>query len=157
MPCYAVKIVEIISKSKVIIDITFENSDKDQHIIQLDDIIGYADKQTKKKRSNYFEICLKNWQKPYIVLCGAKFKAMDKESTNISKNAFKIEKYISVETENVKLSKVKLTRQIDRRLPLIFVINIAEISIIDKEIYLENKDIPEEINFSLENANIKQR
>ncbi|RIB17963.1 hypothetical protein C2G38_2037295 [Gigaspora rosea] len=60
---------------------------------------------------------------------------MDKESTNIPKNSFKIDKYTSVETGNVKL----------------------RISIIDEETYLENKDIPEEISFPSEDVNIKQR
>ncbi|CAG8809189.1 2015_t:CDS:2, partial [Gigaspora rosea] len=107
--------------------------------------------------SNYFEACLKNWQKPCIVPCSTEFKAMDKESTNIPKNSFKIDKYTSVETGNVKLSKVKSTRQIDQRLPLILVINVTGISIIDEETYLENKDIPEEISFPSEDVNIKQR
>ncbi|KAF0532587.1 hypothetical protein F8M41_011090 [Gigaspora margarita] len=49
MPCQIVKIVEIIGEGKVIMDITFENGNKDQHVVQLDDIIGYADKQVKKK------------------------------------------------------------------------------------------------------------
>ncbi|KAF0508129.1 hypothetical protein F8M41_018831 [Gigaspora margarita] len=107
--------------------------------------------------SNYFEACLKNWQKPCIVPCGAEFKAMDEESTNIPKNSVKIDKYTSVETRNVKLSKVKSTRQIDQRLLLILVINVTGISIIDEETNLENKDIPEEISFPLEDVNIKQR
>ncbi|CAG8524110.1 8298_t:CDS:2 [Gigaspora rosea] len=105
--------------------------------------------------SNCFEACLKNWQMPCIVPCSAEFKAIDEESINIPENAFKIDKYTSVETGNVKLSKLKLTRQIDQRLPLILVINVTGISIIDKETYLENKDLLEEIDFPSEDVNIK--
>ncbi|RIB07415.1 hypothetical protein C2G38_2147582 [Gigaspora rosea] len=48
---------------------------------------------------NYFETCLKNWQKPYLLSCGAEFKTMnEEESIDIPKNAFKIDKYTSVET-----------------------------------------------------------
>ncbi|CAG8752080.1 10385_t:CDS:2, partial [Gigaspora rosea] len=90
---------------------------------------------------NYFETCLKNWQKPYLLSCGAEFKTMnEEESIDIPKNAFKIDKYTSVET----------------RLPLILVINVASISITDEGTYLENKDLPEEINFPSEDINIKQ-
>ncbi|CAG8529340.1 8033_t:CDS:2 [Gigaspora margarita] len=54
--------------------------------------------------SNYFEACLKNWQMPCIVSCGTEFKAIDEELINIPENAFKINKYTSVETGNAKLS-----------------------------------------------------
>ncbi|CAG8610438.1 17288_t:CDS:2, partial [Dentiscutata heterogama] len=92
---------------------------------------------------NYFETCLKNWQEPCIAPCGAELKNMDKKgSINIPKNAFKIDKYTSMETENV-----KLTRHIDQRLPLILVINVTGISFINEGTYLENKDLLEEINF----------
>ncbi|CAG8547092.1 18593_t:CDS:2, partial [Racocetra fulgida] len=117
MPYKTVKIVEIIGENRVIVDVIFENSNTDRCIVQMADIIGYADEQAKKKSK-------------------AEFKTMDeKESINISENAFKIDKYASIETENVKLS----------------------ISITDKGTYLENKDLPEEINFPLEDINIKQR
>ncbi|RIB27572.1 hypothetical protein C2G38_2160191 [Gigaspora rosea] len=86
--------------------------------------------------SNYFETCLKIWQVSYIIPCGAEFKTMDENgSINIPKNAFKIDKYTSVETGNVKLS----------------------ININDDRAYLENKDLPEEINFLSEDVNIRQR
>ncbi|RIB05330.1 hypothetical protein C2G38_2219907 [Gigaspora rosea] len=233
MPYKNVKIVEIIGESKVIVDITFENSNTDRWIVQMADIIGYTNEQSKKKtkmkpissskdsysnvaiftmpyggkkdtlfftstypvdtsltlmqsafthqniykqatafalsnpnsrihlllqvlnlmkqkkwmetkktqapvlqESNYFETWLKIWQEPYIIPYGTEFKTMDeKGSINIPKNAFKIDKYTSVETGNVKLS----------------------ISINDNRTYLENKDLPEEIDFSSEDVNIKQR
>ncbi|CAG8642470.1 20157_t:CDS:2, partial [Gigaspora margarita] len=88
------------------------------------------------QESNYFETCLKIWQESYIIPCGVEFKTMDKKgSINISKNAFKIDKYTLVETENIKLS----------------------ISINNNKTYLENKDLPEKINFSSEDVNIRQR
>ncbi|CAG8782203.1 4997_t:CDS:2, partial [Racocetra persica] len=65
-----------------------------------------------------------------------KFKTMnEKGSINIPENAFKIDKYTSVETGNVKLS----------------------ISINDDGTYFENKDLSEEINFPSEDVNIRQR
>ncbi|CAG8713220.1 18185_t:CDS:2 [Gigaspora rosea] len=106
--------------------------------------------------SNYFETCLKIWQVSYIIPCGAEFKTMDENgSINIPKNAFKIDKYTSVETGNVKL--IKSTRHIDQQLPLILVINVIGININDDRAYLENKDLPEEINFLSEDVNIRQR
>ncbi|RIB16819.1 hypothetical protein C2G38_2188899 [Gigaspora rosea] len=101
--------------------------------------------------SNCFEACLKNWQMPCIVPCSAEFKAIDEESINIPENAFKIDKYTSVETGNVKLS--------NSFLPFIYLpsntlLDIC-ISIIDKETYLENKDLLEEIDFPSEDVNIK--
>ncbi|CAG8509683.1 13176_t:CDS:2, partial [Racocetra fulgida] len=45
IPYYTVKIVEIIGESRVIVNITFENGSQNQRIVQLDDIIGYADEQ----------------------------------------------------------------------------------------------------------------
>ncbi|CAG8501120.1 8107_t:CDS:2 [Cetraspora pellucida] len=105
------------------------------------------------QESNYFKTCLKNWQEPCIVLYGAKFKNIDKkESINIPKNAFKIDKYTLIETENV-----KLTRYINQWPLLILVINVTGISFTDEEMYLENKDLLEEINFPLEDVNLKQR
>ncbi|KAF0532586.1 hypothetical protein F8M41_011089 [Gigaspora margarita] len=91
------------------------------------------------------------------------FKTMNEEKLiDIPANAFKIDKYQSVETGNIKhlylcAGKVKLTRHIDQQLPLILVINIAGINVTDEGAYLENKDLPEEINFPSENVNIKQR
>ncbi|CAG8499466.1 17022_t:CDS:2, partial [Gigaspora rosea] len=41
--------------------------------------------------------------------------------------------------------------------PLILVINVTGISFTDKEIYFENKDLPEEIDFPSNGINIKQR
>ncbi|CAG8766089.1 16567_t:CDS:2, partial [Gigaspora rosea] len=91
----------------------------------------------------YLETYLKSWQEPYIVRCSAEFKTMnEKKLIDIPANAFKIDKYQSVETGN---------------LPLILVINVAGINITDKGAYLENKDLPEEIDFPSENINIKQR
>ncbi|CAG8729031.1 7549_t:CDS:1, partial [Dentiscutata heterogama] len=49
------------------------------------------------------------------------------------------------------------TRQIDQCLPLNLVVNIAVINITDEGFYLEYKDLLEEISFSSEDANIKQR
>ncbi|CAG8524513.1 22018_t:CDS:2, partial [Gigaspora margarita] len=102
-------------------------------------------------KSNYFKACLKNWQKPCIVPCSAEFKAMDEDQQiflRILSKLINIHQYLYLCT-----GKVKSTRQIDWRLPLILVINVTRISIIAKEIYLENKDIPEEINFPLEDKN----
>ncbi|CAG8518132.1 3961_t:CDS:2, partial [Gigaspora rosea] len=96
--------------------------------------------------SSYFETCFKNWQESHIVPCSAEFKAINEES--IPENAFKIDKYTLVETGDV-----KSTRQIDQRLPLILVINVTGISITDEEIYLENKDLPEEIDFPSNGVN----
>ncbi|CAG8442984.1 17291_t:CDS:2, partial [Cetraspora pellucida] len=47
-PYHKVEIVEVIGNGKVVVDITFE-SDMTQRIVQLADIIGYADEQVKKK------------------------------------------------------------------------------------------------------------
>ncbi|CAG8645349.1 788_t:CDS:2, partial [Gigaspora rosea] len=112
--------------------------------------------------SSYFESYLKHWQEPYNVLCSAKFKTTNNEKlTNIPVNAFKINKYKSVETGNVKnlylcMGKVTSTRQIDQWLPLILVINITGINITNEGRYLENKDLPEEIEFPSD-VDVKQR
>ncbi|CAG8760193.1 9017_t:CDS:2 [Gigaspora margarita] len=53
--------------------------------------------------------------------------------------------------------KATSTRQIDRQLPLILVVNVAGINITNEGLYLECKNLLEEISFSSENANIKQR
>ncbi|RIB17636.1 hypothetical protein C2G38_2037571 [Gigaspora rosea] len=133
--------------------------------VQFTDIIGYVNEAKKNQRktqvpvlpeSSYFETCFKNWQESHIVPCSAEFKAINEES--IPENAFKIDKYTLVETGDVKYlylcaGKVKSTRQIDQRLPLILVINVTGISITDEEIYLENKDLPEEIDFPSNGVN----
>ncbi|RIB27504.1 hypothetical protein C2G38_2160337 [Gigaspora rosea] len=93
--------------------------------------LDYCPKKVSRLTNSYEIILIK----PQIPVLPEKFKAMDEESTNIPKNSFKIDKYTSVETGNVKL----------------------RISIIDEETYLENKDIPEEIRFPSEDVNIKQR
>ncbi|CAG8595923.1 22099_t:CDS:2, partial [Racocetra persica] len=49
IPCSMVKIVKTISESKVIVDLIFKNSDKDQCIVQLDNIIKYTDEQVNKQ------------------------------------------------------------------------------------------------------------
>ncbi|CAG8519967.1 43748_t:CDS:2, partial [Gigaspora margarita] len=49
------------------------------------------------------------------------------------------------------------TRQIDQRLPLILVVNVAGININDERFYLESKNLPEEIMFPLKDTYIKQR
>ncbi|RIB25962.1 hypothetical protein C2G38_2164607 [Gigaspora rosea] len=49
LPEKRVKIVEIIGKSGVIVDIIFENGSQNRCIVQLDDIIGYANEQIKTK------------------------------------------------------------------------------------------------------------
>ncbi|CAG8799353.1 24746_t:CDS:1, partial [Cetraspora pellucida] len=59
-------------------------------------------------KNDYFEACLKNWQTPYIILYDTEFNIINKELINIPKNAFKIDKYTSIETENVKLSDLFL-------------------------------------------------
>ncbi|RIB12445.1 hypothetical protein C2G38_2200664 [Gigaspora rosea] len=100
LPEKRVKIVEMIGKNRVIVNIIFENGKEDQCIVQLDDIVGYANEQTKKNLrkaqafalpgDNYFETWFKNWQKPYFLPCGAEFKTMnEEESIEIPKNAFK--------------------------------------------------------------------
>ncbi|CAG8828707.1 35436_t:CDS:2, partial [Gigaspora margarita] len=48
-------------------------------------------------------------------------------------------------------------KHIDQWLPLILVINVIGISINDDRTYLENKDLPEEINFLSEDLNIRQK
>ncbi|KAG9304585.1 hypothetical protein G9A89_020149 [Geosiphon pyriformis] len=48
-------------------------------------------------------------------------------------------------------------RQIDQRLPLILVINVTGISTINEKRSLQNKDLPEEINFPKGNQITKQR
>ncbi|KAG9302426.1 hypothetical protein G9A89_011476 [Geosiphon pyriformis] len=48
-------------------------------------------------------------------------------------------------------------RQIDQRLPLILVINVTGISTINEKTSLQNKDLPEEINFPKGNQITKQR
>ncbi|CAG8568436.1 2474_t:CDS:2, partial [Racocetra fulgida] len=48
-PYHKVQIVEIIGDGEVIVDVTLENGDKDQRIIQLANIIRYDDEQLKKK------------------------------------------------------------------------------------------------------------
>ncbi|CAG8705795.1 14717_t:CDS:2, partial [Gigaspora margarita] len=89
--------------------------------------------------NSYLETYLKSWQEPYIVPCSAEFKTMNEEKPiDIPLNAFKIDKY-------------------QLRLPLILVINVAGINVTDERAYLENKDLPKEIDFPLENVNIKQR
>ncbi|CAG8676036.1 13447_t:CDS:2, partial [Dentiscutata heterogama] len=44
-PYYNVQIVEVIDEGKVIVDVTFESSNMNQHMVQLADIIGYTDEQ----------------------------------------------------------------------------------------------------------------
>ncbi|RIB07441.1 hypothetical protein C2G38_2214449 [Gigaspora rosea] len=48
-PYYKVQIVEVIGEGKVIVDVTFESGNTNQCMVQLADIIGYADEQVKKK------------------------------------------------------------------------------------------------------------
>ncbi|RIB19797.1 hypothetical protein C2G38_2180904 [Gigaspora rosea] len=123
------------SKIKSICDSNYY-SKKALHSANFYDIILIKTQAPVLQESNYFETCLKIWQEPYIIPCGAEFKTMDKKgSINIPKNAFKIDKYTSVETRNVKLS----------------------ISINDDRTYLENKDLLEEIDFPSVDVNIKQR
>ncbi|CAG8804215.1 2478_t:CDS:2, partial [Cetraspora pellucida] len=43
-PYYKVKIVKVISKRKVIINITFESNNMNQYIVQLTNIIGFSQK-----------------------------------------------------------------------------------------------------------------
>ncbi|CAG8652827.1 25008_t:CDS:2, partial [Gigaspora rosea] len=111
---------------------------------------------------NYFETCLKHWQEPCIVSCGSEFVTMNgKKPKNVPANAFKVDKYTSVESGKIKYlylcsGKATSARQIDRRLPLILVVNVAGINITDEGFYLECKDLPEEISFPSEDANIKQ-
>ncbi|CAG8794054.1 16818_t:CDS:2, partial [Gigaspora margarita] len=125
---------------------------KVSHSTNYYDIILVKTQLPVSSRSNYFEACLKDWQEPYIVSCGTKFKIMnEKESINIPKNAFKIDKYTSIYT-----GKIKLVRQINQWLLLILVINVAGISMIDEETYLEINDLPKEINFSSEDIKIRQ-
>ncbi|RIB20034.1 hypothetical protein C2G38_2180343 [Gigaspora rosea] len=254
LPEKRVKIVEIIGESRVIVDIIFENGSQDRRIVQLDDIIGYANEQMKKKSkvkntfsqsvplskdsygnvvvytmpygerkarsaafalanpNSYTHLLLQvfdhqvdlfgrlseqffeefvhdsldrnllvikstitdtcdsdhcprkglNSTNYYDIVLVAKFKTTNNEKlTNIPVNAFKINKYKSVETGNVKnlylcMGKVTSTRQIDQWLPLILVINITGINITNEGRYLENKDLPEEIEFPSD-VDVKQR
>jgi len=47
-PYYKVQIAEIIGNNKIIVNITFENSNTEQRIIQSADINGYSDEPVKK-------------------------------------------------------------------------------------------------------------
>ncbi|KAF0428036.1 hypothetical protein F8M41_005917 [Gigaspora margarita] len=113
--------------------------------------------------SNYFETCLKQWKEPYIVSCGSEFKTKNGEKPkNIPMNAFRFNKYTSVETGKTKYlyicsGRATSTRQIDQWLPLILAINITGISINEVGICLENKDLPEEISFPPDDIQKKQR
>ncbi|CAG8461465.1 9879_t:CDS:10 [Dentiscutata heterogama] len=111
---------------------------------------------------NYFEICLKHWQEPCIIFCGSEFVSINgKKPKNVPVNAFKVDKYTSVESGKIKhlylcAGKTTSTRQIDQRLPLVLVVNVAGINITDEGFYLESKDLPEEISFP-EDVYKKQR
>ncbi|KAG9289616.1 hypothetical protein G9A89_014351 [Geosiphon pyriformis] len=52
-PYYKAQIAEIIGDGKIIVDITFEDGNTEQHTLQLADIIGYADEPSKKNRSAF--------------------------------------------------------------------------------------------------------
>ncbi|CAG8577327.1 504_t:CDS:2, partial [Gigaspora rosea] len=134
-----------------------------------DDDVQYAaaelddddDVQNAKKHvcilpgSNYFETCLKQWKEPYIVSCGSEFKTKNGEKPkNIPMNAFRFDKYTSVETGKTKATS---TRQIDQQLPLILAINVTGISINEEGICFENKDLLEEISFPPDDEQKKQR
>ncbi|RIB07442.1 hypothetical protein C2G38_2274242 [Gigaspora rosea] len=114
-------------------------------------------------KGTYFKTCLKHWQDPCIVSCGSEFVTMNgKQPKNVLVNAFKVDKYTSIESGKIKhlylcTGKATSTRHINRRLPLILVVNVAGINITDEGFYLECKDLPEEISFPSEDAYIKQR
>ncbi|RIB00060.1 hypothetical protein C2G38_2235799, partial [Gigaspora rosea] len=180
-PYHKVQIVKIIGDFEVIVDFILENCDKDQRIVQLANIIGYDDEQLKKNKgdecdchfnkkhvcilpgSNYFETCLKQWKEPYIVSCGSEFKTKNGEKPkNIPMNAFRFDKYTSVETGKTKYlyicsGRATSTRQIDQQLPLILAINVTGISINEEGICFENKDLLEEISFPPDDEQKKQR
>ncbi|CAG8444280.1 15873_t:CDS:2 [Gigaspora rosea] len=100
--------------------------------------------------SNYFETYLRQWKEPFITPCGSEFKTMNGEKPkNISISAFR---YLYICSE-----KAISTRQIDQQLLLILAINVTGISIIDEEIYLENKDLSEEISFPPDDIHLMQR
>ncbi|CAG8626133.1 7646_t:CDS:2, partial [Ambispora gerdemannii] len=113
--------------------------------------------------SIYFETCLKHWQEPYLCICGSEFKTTNGEvPKNIPVNAYGIEKVTLVETGETKnvyrcVNNVTSTRQIDQRLPLILVINVTEISIDDEGVYLQNKNLSEEISFPYEDHVMAKR
>ncbi|CAG8746541.1 22575_t:CDS:2, partial [Gigaspora rosea] len=114
------------------------------------DIILIKTQASILPESNYFETYFKQWKEPYIVPCESEFKTMNGEKPKkIPISAFRFDKCTSVETGK--------TKQIDQWLPLILVINVTGINIIDKEKYLENKDLPEEISFPPDDVHIKQR
>lgn len=48
-PYHKVQIAEIIGNNKIIVNITFENGNTEQRIIQSADINGYSDEPVKKK------------------------------------------------------------------------------------------------------------
>jgi len=48
-PYHKAQIIEFVGDSKVIVDITFEDSNTEKYTLQLADIIRYIDKPPKKK------------------------------------------------------------------------------------------------------------
>ncbi|RIB13245.1 hypothetical protein C2G38_2198395 [Gigaspora rosea] len=176
-PYHKVQIVEVIGEDKIIVDVTFESGNTNQYIVQLADIIGYADEQNsygntivhtllyggKKGEvhltstcsvdtgltliqsaftqqniysqavafaianpTSYTHLLIKHWEEPCVVSCGLEFVTINRRNPkNVPKNAFKVDKYTSVESGKLKF-------------------------------YLESKDLPEEIRFPLKDT-LKQR
>ncbi|CAG8808581.1 8979_t:CDS:2, partial [Gigaspora margarita] len=113
------------------------NNDVQHAAAKLDDDVQHA----------AAELDDNDWKEPYIIPCESEFKTKNREKPkNIPMNAFRFDKYISVETG--KPSRATSTRQSDQQLPLILAINATGISINEEGICLENKDLPEEISFS---------
>ncbi|CAG8627082.1 26970_t:CDS:2 [Gigaspora margarita] len=84
--------------------------------------------------TSYTHLLIKYWEEPCVVSCGSELVTMNGRSPkNIPKNAFKVDKYTSVE------------------------INIAGVNTNNEGFYLESKDLPEEIKFPLKDTNIKQK
>ena len=48
-PYLNAKIAETIGDGKIVVNITFEDGNTEQHTIQLADVIGYADEPAKKR------------------------------------------------------------------------------------------------------------
>ncbi|CAG8854731.1 6873_t:CDS:2, partial [Gigaspora margarita] len=89
------------------------------------------------------------WQEPCIVSCGSELVTTNgKKPKNVPVNAIKVDKYALLESGKI--------IQIDQWLPLILVVNVAGINITDEGLFLESKDLPEEISFP-EDVHIKQR
>ncbi|KAG9300344.1 hypothetical protein G9A89_000618 [Geosiphon pyriformis] len=81
---------------------------------------------------------------------------------NVPTNAYMTKKCVSLETGKLEYfyrctGDTVSKRQIDQRLPLILVINVTGISTINEKTSLQNKDLPEEINFPKGNQITKQR